>query len=63
MERVQPVRLRTDRTVPPVEHTLLTPLQREAEKERRERERERRKHREQAAKKPPKSAGGLDLRI
>jgi hypothetical protein len=61
MERIQPITAApVDRTVPGVERTVLTPLEREAERERRERER--RKRRERAPKRPEGRDGGVDLR-
>jgi len=60
MDPVRPVS-GSDRALPPVDPTQLTPLQREEERKRRERERERR--RRKAAPKPPRTSDGLlDIR-
>jgi hypothetical protein len=52
----------SDRSVPPVDLTILTPLEREQEKQRRERERRRR-----AQSRPNDPAadgpGGIDIRV
>ena len=59
MDPVRPVS-GSDRALPPVEPTHLTPLQREEERKRRERERERRR---KAAPKPKRTPDGrLDIR-
>jgi hypothetical protein len=59
MDPVRPVS-GSDRALPPVDPTRLTPLQREEERKRRERERERRR---KAAPKPPRTSDGrLDIR-
>jgi hypothetical protein len=62
---VDPIRpIERDRTVPPVELTRLTPLEREEQRERREQARKRRekalKARESAQDRP---SGGLDVRV
>jgi hypothetical protein len=58
----------SDRTVPAVELTRLTPLEREREKQRRERERRRRQPAAEAGQKARPSgddgpAGGIDVRV
>jgi hypothetical protein len=57
----------TDRTVPAVELTILTPLEREREKQRREHER-RRRQASRTASEPRNDAGdepfsGIDVRV
>lgn len=58
----------SDRTVPAVDLTRLTPLEREREKQRRERERRRRQQAAEAGAKARPSgddgpAGGIDVRV
>jgi hypothetical protein len=54
----------TERTVPAVELTILTPLEREREKQRRERQRKRRQAAAQAPGKPAAPGdSGLDVRV
>ena len=61
MDRIDPIA--PDRTVPRVEPTYLTPLEREREKERRERERRRRQEAARRARKRPDGPNsGIDVR-
>jgi hypothetical protein len=54
----------TERTVPAVELTRLTPLEREREKQRRERERKRRHTASQTPEKPATPGdSGIDVRV
>jgi hypothetical protein len=54
----------TERTVPAVELTRLTPLERERERQRRERERRRRQTAEDRPETAPEQAGsGIDVRV
>ena len=59
MDPVRPVS-GSDRALPPVEPTHLTPLQREEERKRRERERERRRKGQPKPRRTPD--GRLDIR-
>lgn len=62
MERIEPIR--SDRTVPRVELTRLTPLEREQERQRRERERERRRRADRPTQEPRDDGRpGIDVRV
>jgi hypothetical protein len=61
MDRIDPIA--PDRTVPRVDLTYLTPLEREREKERRERERRRRQEAaEGSRRRPDQPNSGIDVR-
>jgi hypothetical protein len=58
----------SDRTVPPVDLTILTPLEREQDKQRRERERQRRQKAarttpETPQNRPEEPNSGIDVRV
>jgi hypothetical protein len=59
MDPIRPIS-RADRTVPAVELTRLTPLEREREKQRRERERQRR---QKPQNRPDEPNSGIDVRV
>jgi hypothetical protein len=64
VDPIRPVSLPADRTVPAVELTRLTPLEREQEKQRRERERRRRRSARDASENPPEQGfSGIDVRV
>ena len=62
MDRIDPIA--PDRSVPRVDLTYLTPLEREREKERRERERKRRQSPEKTpGNRPEEPNSGIDVRV
>jgi hypothetical protein len=64
VDPIRPVPLATDRTVPAVDLTRLTPLEREREKQRRERERRRRQPAVDTPETPSEQGGsGIDVRV
>jgi hypothetical protein len=61
-DRIEPIG--PDRRVQPVELTILTPVEREEEKQRRERQRQRRRKAPQEPQKRPETgSGGIDIRV